>query len=201
MKYKFQSHDEICYKCKKNSKNFQTHNFCRWLYWLEQIVTCFYYTKEIKKYLLNFKYYHRKDLIEEVWSMMNLYFKIYFSNICKENVLITYVPMHWIRKYFIKWYNQWELLANYIWERNNIKVQKICKKIKWTKPQAKIKNREDRFKNLRDSFSLLYIPKHIEAIIIVDDILTTWSTLEEISKLIKIKYPNIKIYWLVLARK
>ncbi len=201
IKFKFQPHDEICYKCKKNNKGFQTHNFCKWYYWLEQVVTCFYYTKEIKKYLLNFKYYHRKDILSEIWDMMDLYFKMYYSNLNKNKTLITYVSMHWIRKYFIKWYNQWKLLANYIWRKNNVKVQQVCKKIKWTKPQAKVKDRKERLENLKDSFELLKISEDVEAIVIVDDILTTWSTLEEFSKLIKNKYPKIKIYWLVLARK
>ena len=201
VKLKFRSHNEICYKCKKENKDFMTHKFCKWIYWLEQIITCFYYTKEIKKYLLNFKYYHRKDLIKEIWDMMDLYFKMYFSNLDKNKTIISYVPMHWIRKYFIKWYNQWELLANYIWKKNNIKVQAVCKKIKWTKPQAKVRGRNERMENLKDSFASLDISEDIEAIVLVDDILTTWSTLNELSKCIKNKYSKIKVYWLVLARK
>jgi predicted amidophosphoribosyltransferase len=52
-------------------------------------------------------------------------------------------------------------------------VQKVCKKIKLTKPQAKVKDRKKRLTNLKDSFSLLEISEDIEAVVIVDDILTT----------------------------
>jgi len=62
----FKTHEEICYICKKHSKNFITHTFCKKTYSIEQVITCFYYTDELKKYILNFKYYHRKDLQNEL---------------------------------------------------------------------------------------------------------------------------------------
>ena len=201
VKLKFKTHDEICYKCRKASNNFITHSFCKWFNSLEQLVICFYYTSDLKKYILNFKYYHKKVLLYEIWDMMNMFFSIYFAWLDKNKTIISYVPMHWIRKYFIKWYNQWELLANYIWKKNNIRVQKVCKKIKWTKPQAKIKNREKRFNNIKNSFWEVKIPENIDTIIIVDDVMTTWSTLEEMVNTIRLHYPNKKIYWLVFAKK
>ncbi len=200
MKKKFISHDEICYKCKKESKDFQTHSFCNQN--IKKLVSCFYYTNEIKKYILSFKYYHRSQIVEEIGQLMNLYFNIYFWKLKKEETWISYVPMHWLRKYFIKWYNQWQLLAEVLWKKNNIKVVKICKKSKYTKPQAKIKSRKQRLINLKWSFNLnLEIPENIKNIVIVDDIITTWTTIEELANCIKQKYPNINIYSIVLARK
>ena len=193
------SHDEICYVCKKKSKNFKTHPHCKKQYSLDQVITCFYYTEKIKKYILQFKFYHKKHLQEEIWELMNIFFKLYFQ-VNNEKTIITYVSMHWWRKYFIKWYNQSELIAKYIWKKQNIKVIKLCKKNKLTKPQSKIKKRKDRVKNIKNTFSCKKL-EWIKNIIIVDDILTSWTTLEELSKSIKQQNENIKISAIVFARK
>jgi predicted amidophosphoribosyltransferase len=57
-------------------------------------------------------------------------------------------------------------------------------------------------KNLNNAFSLT---KNLsltwnETLLIVDDITTTWSTINELAKLIKHYYPNMKIRWAVLWR-
>lgn len=193
-------HDEICYKCKKHNKNFITHNYCQNKFDLESVITCFYYTNNIKKYILSFKYFHKKDIVQELWYLMNIFFNIYLSSLEKNETLISFVPMHFIRKHFLKGYNQSEVLANKIWELQNIKVLKIAKKTKNTKPQSKIKKRQLREKNIKNTFKCLEIPSHIKNLIIVDDVLTSWSTISELTKTIKNKY-NINIYAIVLARK
>ncbi len=199
---KFKTHDETCYICKKESFWFKTHSFCKKKYSLEKIVICFYYTKEIKKYILSFKYYHKKETIRYISNLMNLFFQSYFYDLNKEKTIITYPDMHWFRKYFVKWYNQSEILAKNLWKLNNIKVLNICKKVKYTKPQAKIKTRDKRLLNLKNSFKFNNLDlSNIENIIIIDDLITTWATLEEISKCVKKFFPKIKIFWFVLARK
>jgi len=199
-KWKLILHDEICFVCKKESKNFQTHSFCNKN--IIQLVSCFYYTNEIKKYILAFKYYHRKQIIEDIWYIMTLFYQIYFWNLKKEETIITFVPMHWFRKYFVKWYNQWELIAKQIWKNLDIKVEKICNKTKYTKPQAKIKERKKRLKNLQWSFKYNFsIPENVKNIIIVDDVITTWTTIIELASEIKKYNKKINIYSLILARK
>jgi predicted amidophosphoribosyltransferase len=56
--------------------------------------------------------------------------------------------------------------------------------------------------NLNNSFQLIKNKnlKWNETIILIDDITTTWSTLNEISKTIKKIYPKISIWWAVLWR-
>ena len=75
----------------------------------------------------------------------------------------------------------------------------LAKKRKHTKTQASL-DREGRLKNLKNAFSL--IPdlqlKGNETILIVDDITTTGSTINEMAKLIKHHYPAIKVRGAVL---
>jgi len=199
-KSKFLVHDEVCYICNRHSSTFKTHSFCDKN--IKQLVTCFYYTKDLKKYILAFKYYHRKEIIADFSYLMSIFYKIYFSNLDPNKTVLTFIPMHWFRKYFIKGYNQWELLAKYLWDYLNLKVAKIWKKIKYTKPQAKIRKRNNRLVNVKDSFIVdLTNFKNIENIVIVDDIITTGSTLKEFASSIRKVNNKINIFGIVLARK
>jgi predicted amidophosphoribosyltransferase len=70
----------------------------------------------------------------------------------------------------------------------------IAKKKKFTKTQASL-DRNNRLHNLKNVFSMtqnLQLQGN-ETILIVDDITTTGSTINELAKLIKHYYPNIKI--------
>gem|GEM_PF-2854410 len=63
--------------------------------------------------MVNFKYNHRKVLIETLGELLYINF-IANSEFDLEDTAITYIPMHPIRKHFIKGYNQAEILANYL---------------------------------------------------------------------------------------
>lgn len=77
----------------------------------------------------------------------------------------------------------------------------ILKKPEKTVSQALLK-RAQRLTNLQGSFKKN--PKIVlhgnETILIVDDVTTTGSTMEEAAKTIKDIYPNTKIWGIVLAR-
>ena len=199
-KSKFKIHDEICYKCKKYSKNFYTHPFCTTKTPLKQVITCFYYTNEIKPFLIKLKYSHNKNIAKNFANLMNIFLNLHIKDL--KNTAISFVPMHWFKKYFIRWYNQAEILASYIAKQNNLPLIKICKKSKYTFTQTKTKNKKEREKNIKNSFKVNKIMDlNMDKIIIVDDIITTWTTLEEVAKCIKNIYPNTKVIWLVLARR
>ncbi len=119
----------------------------------------------------------------------------------RQKIIITRIPSHRYRKHFIKGYNQSEILAKKLSEVTGIPRIEIAKKKRYTKTQASLK-REGRLKNLKNAFSLTPNLALIgnETLLIVDDITTTWSTINELAKCIKAHYPNIKIRWAVLGR-
>ena len=86
-------------------------------------------------------------------------------------------------------FNQTHLLAKYLAKNINSKYRKnIIKKHTTTKKQALIKNRIDRFNNVKNVFSVKKNKKHIlqnKDIIIIDDLSTTGATLMEIKKVLK----------------
>ncbi len=148
-------HPEICPNCWKAWNNFKICINCKYkeIYY-EWIFIWFQYSWLIKKLILWLKYTHIKDY----WSYLSekiinlLYSDIIFREIIKKsNTIITNVPSHWFRKYFIKGYNQSEILSKNISNLLWIKHIEICTKIKYTKSQIKLK-RKERLINLIWSF-------------------------------------------------
>lgn len=105
-----------------------------------------------------------------------------------KNPLVIAVPIskwrHRERKF-----NQVHVLAKHFAKKYNFEYSKnIIKKTKKTQKQALIKKRKNRFLNIKNAFSLPQKNiKHVQNrdIIIVDDLITTGATLEEIKKLLE----------------
>ena len=98
------------------------------------------------------------------------------------------------RRYRERGYNQAELICRELIKldkENNLKLEKnILVKIKETEHQARIKDRNQRLKNLTGSFAIKNAEKNISIIknrniILIDDITTTGATLNEARKILK----------------
>jgi len=205
-KKKLQTHPDICLYCHQNSPNFETCRFCKTKWsMLNGCIICFSYNIYIKKLIIKLKYQHRqstKTLLGQqlFFSLMS---NTYRSDKVSKNqkIYLTFVPSHRRRKYFVKWYNQSQLLAQEIATLWNFEILDLVKKTKNTKSQVNL-NKLERHKNLiwvfakKDKIDIW----ENDNIIIIDDITTTGSTLNEIAKTIRQTYPNINIWWMVLAR-
>jgi len=182
-------------------------------FFLEGIIIPFAYDATLKKLIMKLKYFHKKDIggflverlklaLEVNESFQNSKFWFLNSELWILNSkFITRVPTHRYREYFVKGYNQSKVLAKKLSEISGIPQVDIAKKKKRTKTQASL-NREGRLKNLKNAFSLVENVQlqGNETILIVDDITTTGSTINELAKLIKFHYPKIKVRWAVLGR-
>lgn len=206
-KKSLQPHMEICPCCHRYSKDYQTCIDCKtaWEFTLDGILIPFSYNWFLKKIVLKLKYYHKKDVVDFLIDRICL--AIYAnhtlnSKIEKWNIIISWIPSHRYRKYFVKWYNQSYLLAKNLSKKLNIPFIDLLQKTRKTESQASL-NREWRIKNLKNAFSFKDINnlKWIDTVLLIDDVTTTWSTLNEVSKLIKSFYPKISIRGIVLCRK
>jgi len=105
-----------------------------------------------------------------------------------------------------KYTESWHIDKILIWFSYSWPIKKIIKFIKYksvlTYCDVLVKlSREKRKSNILWSFLLYWeIPEHIKKIIIVDDLITTWSTLFALAKEIKKTYPNITIIGLIFAK-
>jgi len=177
--------EDLCKKCeiklnnimKVKIDNYNDKNFKKHLY-------IFKYEGIIKERLIKFKFREKAYIYK---SMVN--FLIKNEKVCrflKTYDIIIPVPIHYNRK-VTRGYNQSALIAKELAKKLNIKYEEkvLFKKVN-NKPQS-TKNKEDRAKNVID----VYYTKNEQniynkKIILLDDIYTTGSTVNECCKILKL---------------
>lgn len=177
-----EKHQEYCEVCGKTSRKFT------------QGRAVFLYDRIMKNSLLKFKYGGRRE-----------YGRFYIKAMChtakseierwKPDVIVP-VPLH-RRKYRARGFNQAEYLARGIGKNFDIPVStEILKKVKNTKSQKKL-NAKDRKSNLEHAF-LVYEEIKGLRILVIDDVYTTGSTMEEIAAVLQQEGAE-KVYFLTLC--
>ncbi len=173
--------------------------------WYEGIVIGFSYSWLLKKLIIQLKFGHRHDIASWIAHRLQyliLTHPILSQALAQDQLILTYVPSHRYRRYRIKGYNQSQLLAHHVSKLLWIPVISLTTKIKHTQSQLHASSRQQRLKNLTNAFALnaQQTLSWSETIVIIDDITTTGSTIQEISKTIKSDYPHARIRGLVVAR-
>jgi competence protein ComFC len=109
------------------------------------------------------------------------------------------VPLH-PKKEFIRGYNQAEIICKGIAESTGITLRKdLLKRVSFTESQTK-KGKASRWDNMQNRFKLQGIKRtNLKHLIIVDDVVTTGSTLETCVRILREEFPNAKISIAVLA--
>jgi len=177
--------ESLCKKCKIKLNNivqnkidkYTDRNFEKHLY-------IFKYEGIIKEKLINFKF-NEKPYIYKVF----INFLIKNKKICrflKSYDIIIPVPIHYNRK-VTRGYNQSALIAKDLAKNLNVRYEdKILFKRVNNKPQS-TKNKEDRKENVigvyytKNEYKLLN-----QKVLLLDDIYTTGSTVNECAKVLKI---------------
>ncbi|MDR3306700.1 MAG: ComF family protein [Endomicrobium sp.] len=178
---------EFCRACKKNPKQ----------YTFDKMRSVYEYKDCVRKLILKFKYSDRTFLAKDFAVDMHEIVKN--NDFYQESDFIISVPLNVIRK-IKRGYNQSELLAKELSIKTNIPMLKnVLFRNKITKPQFKL-SRTERFKNIKNSFFV----KNKEVItgkniLLIDDIVTTSSTVSACSSVLKL-CGAIKIFILTLAR-
>ncbi len=197
--------DEICYVCKKYSKNFEIHKNCKKnIYYDKTIILTHYKIKIIKKLIQNWKFYHKKEIFEDFWDLLIekiiKYSKEELKKYKKEEFIIIPSPISFFRKLF-RGYNQSEIIAKQIQKFFNFKLDtNIIIKSRHTRQQSNL-SRQNRLLNLQNSFKINKNKVDIldnKIILLVDDVISTWTTVNEVSKILK-KYNPKKIIVITIA--
>lgn len=193
--------ENICYVCKAKTRNFEVHEYCKndFVYYDKIIVLIHYKNKVIKRLIEDAKFYWKKDILEDfspyLWQKL-------FENISenKDEIILIQTPMYFWKK-IARWYNQSEIiiknLSKIFWIEYNFK---IIKKVKKTKPQSHL-SKIERIENLKWVFEIneQEFKKHKnKTFIIVDDVVSTWSTINEMAKILKKNWAK-NVYWLAIA--
>ena len=184
---KLRRHESICHVCKKETINFQIHEVCKNDVYYDSLFIAFHYKNKIlKKMVHDTKFYSKKDIFEDMWLYLwELFKESWVRNI--DNSIVCCVPLHFIKK-LKRWYNQADILARNFSESLGIQYEKtILKKVKHTWQQSHL-SRGKRLENTKNSFVIAKNMKDKidnKTVILCDDIVSTWSTINEISKVLK----------------
>ena len=202
---KLNNFDEICYICKNYSENYKIHENCKKSVYFDNILILTHYkNKVIKKLIKDSKFHYKKDILEDfsiyLWELLTKHINSEYWVIKIEDFIIIPTPMYFLKK-FTRWYNQSEVLAKYISNKIEINYQdKIIKKTKNTTQQSFL-SKEKRQKNLENIFKInnKYLDKiNNKIVIVVDDVISTWTTINEISKILKYSWAQ-KVIWICIA--
>lgn len=154
--------------------------------YIEKIFCNFYYKSFlVQKILRNAKFHWFSDQIKVFWKEIYINLK---SNFREKKVILVPVPIHFLRRFF-RWSNQTEILAKSIleeFEKDEFKtfeldISNLLKRQKKTKHQYLL-SKQERKQNLKNAFSInkkeLQKIWENDLLIILDDIFTTWETIE-----------------------
>lgn len=175
-----------CPACHTKSENGRTHSKCHEISYLDFLLISCYYSKNpvLKKLISLLKY--RGDLHDSP-MILGLLMKTTLEDRMRyvRNFTIIPVPLHWRRRAF-RGFNQSELLSRTVAKHipSLIIDTEVLKRERYTTPQVAVKSREHRMKNLSGCFE---VTKNIAGknFLLVDDVCTTGTTLEECAKALK----------------
>jgi ComF family protein len=164
----YSANTDYCGHCLNHQPSFD-HCFCP-----------FRYESSIKLLICNLKYHQRPELAKAAALLLQQ--ELNEADIELPDALIA-VPMH-LSRLRERGYNHSSLIVQQLGRALDIPILKhtLCKS-RPTKPQAQ-QSLKQRRKNLADSFSVTKII-HAKNVAIVDDVVTTGSTAEEIAKILK----------------
>lgn len=152
---------------------------------LKKATVMAHYKPPLDKLIASYKYKKAKILaktiVELAWEKSTI----------PHAECVTFVPLH-PNKIRIRGFNQTQLIADGLAKKMNQTCLDIFVKNYHHRPQAETKNKKERLENLKGSFSLKpnwlknfdqnKVPK---SVLIIDDVITTGSTLHELGKLLK----------------
>lgn len=165
------------------------------LEYLDGVFVIFQYDRLSAKLIKTFKYNGAIDIGNMLANLAFDFLKNKDINL-QENKLL-YVPLSPFKK---RWrgFNQSEIVANILATKLARPLILGLTRVKNRTPQAQLK-REDRLKNLKDCFIWTGPALQGEKILLIDDVATTGTTLNECAKVLK-KAGAQRVLALVLAR-
>ncbi len=172
--------DKLCIKCKSKS-------------YLDEIIICANYDNVVLQKIIHyFKYKYIKDLSKPLEKILK---EKYLQITLPSNLIIIPTPLHKKRQ-IERGFNQSELIAQKL---NLPLTTNVLYRKKNIKHQADL-NKEEREKNIKDCFSVknthLVINRNI---LLIDDVITTGSTLNEQARLLKQNNAH-KVWALTIAK-
>lgn len=167
--------------------------------YFDETIVGFNYQTPIDHWLKQFKF-HKKGLYMRI--LTEIYCEklmlIFMQHPEKKPQMLIAMPLHW-RRLISRGFNQSYSIAKKLSRTLNIPLVKHhqVKRVKYTQAQSGL-HRHDRKQNMRNAFYVqkIFITKHVA---IIDDVVTTGNTVNELSKQLKLNGIHRVSVW-TLAR-
>ncbi|MBR3162912.1 MAG: ComF family protein [Clostridia bacterium] len=179
--------NSLCNKCNIQLKNQEVFGIDNYIddyeKYYDEHLYIFMYSGVVRKILIDYKF-NDCSFIYKTFTNFILKNEKFVENIKSYDIIIP-VPLSKKRKKE-RGYNQSELIAKEICRLTNLKLNtKSLKKIKNITEQSTL-NKEKRETNIKDAYCLKFPSTVVnKKVLIIDDVYTTGSTVNECSKLIK----------------
>lgn len=193
----------ICLVCNRPSVDGLTHPGCLGRYTIDGAFSSIAYSRVAKKLVYAFKY---KPYVSTLKSfLIDLFYEGIIQNEQVIRILQSYplfipIPLH-VSRLSNRGYNQSLLLAEGLGRRMSLRVQDVLLRVRKTKSQFGL-TREERIENISKAFVLKANKKGLirgRTIFLVDDVLTTGSTLLEAARALK-RHGAKKVWGIAFAR-
>jgi len=192
----------ICLVCNKASIDGLTHPGCCGKYTIDGAFSAISYKGVVKKFIYAFKY--KPFLADLNKTLVELFYESIIQNEIFQKVyglkpVLVPIPLH-LKRLRQRGYNHSKFLAEGLSEKLDLKMVEILERKKNTKSQFGL-NLKDRKENLKGAFSIIhnFLITQYPNVLLVDDILTTGSTLLEAARILK-RNGIKKVWGLTLAR-
>jgi len=193
----------ICLLCGKASIDGLTHAFCKKKDSIDGVFCAVTYKQTARKLIQAFKYNQYVSDIQTI--LIELFYEaliqkeLFIQNIVPNASALIPIPLT-AQRLRQRGYNQSLLLANGLSKKLLIPVLECLIRKKETKPQVGL-HKNERKTNVKDAFVIKkqYEKNSLDTAFLIDDVLTTGSTLAEAAKVLK-KAGFQKVWGLTLAR-
>jgi ComF family protein len=154
----------ICPECKQNPPPY-THT-----------QALFSYTYPIDKLIKLAKFHQNLTILKLLGKLMAQH----LSMEPRPDVLIP-VPLH-SKRLRQRGYNQSLVLAKMIAKESGIPINtRVCKRSKYTRAQTSLLDAQQRYENLANAFKIKKIPSTWQHIVLIDDVMTTGTTVTQLA--------------------
>lgn len=195
--------EEICLVCGRGSIDGLTHPGCRSKFSIDGCFSAISYKGVAKKLVYKFKYNPFLTDLKNVLADLfyeSIIQKEAFNKILSKKPVLVPIPL-FKTKIKKRGYNQAEVLADQLASKLELRAENLLERVKDTKSQVGLKQ-DERQENIKGAFEVTRDNKkeiRSRIFILVDDVLTTGSTLSEAARVLK-KNGADKVWGITLAR-
>ena len=185
----FNEKGDVCIKCRSVSMPDGLIAMCEYNHIISELLQAYKYNGIAGvEAIINF-------IVASFFKRNSLKMRFYI-----DDCVIVPIPLH-KKRLQEREFNQSEVIANIVASHLNTPVNKtLLKRIKNT-PKQSLLSKEKRIENIQNAFAIDNIDiVHQRNVLLIDDVYTTGSTMQECVRVLKDKANFKKIYGLVLAK-